>query len=119
MDMLGFTDSHTIPEGLHLSYNLQAAQAHLSVDKPTHLAQQEGWRTYDKIFFEHSDTCPSRQFRQRSDKGLECGPMATPVKMAVCCYVMDKDKNLMLTKRPEHLKIFPNVWVLPGGIVEP
>jgi len=24
----------------------------------------------------------------------------------------------MITKRPEHLKIFPNVWVLPGGIVE-
>ena len=24
----------------------------------------------------------------------------------------------MLTKRPDHLKIFPSVWVLPGGIVE-
>ena len=38
--------------------------------------------------------------------------------MAVCAYIMDRNKNLMLTKRPEHLKIFPNVWVLPGGIVE-
>jgi 8-oxo-dGTP pyrophosphatase MutT (NUDIX family) len=45
--------------------------------------------------------------------------MQTPVKMAVCCYVMDKDKNLLVTKRPDHLKIFPSVWVLPGGIVEP
>ncbi len=38
--------------------------------------------------------------------------------MAVCCYIMDKNNNLLLTKRPDHLKIFPSVWVLPGGIVE-
>jgi isopentenyldiphosphate isomerase len=38
--------------------------------------------------------------------------------MAVCAYIMDRNNNLMITKRPEHLKIFPNVWVLPGGIVE-
>lgn len=38
--------------------------------------------------------------------------------MAVCCYIMDKNKNLLLTKRPDSLKIFPNVWVLPGGMVE-
>ena len=24
----------------------------------------------------------------------------------------------MITKRPDHLKIFPNVWVLPGVMVE-
>lgn len=38
--------------------------------------------------------------------------------MAVCCYILDKNKNLLITKRPDHLKIFPNVWVLPGGMVE-
>ena len=38
--------------------------------------------------------------------------------MAVCCYILDKNKNLLITKRPDHLKIFPNVWVLPGGIVD-
>ena len=38
--------------------------------------------------------------------------------MAVCCYIMDKHKNLIVTKRPDHLKIFPSVWVLPGGLVE-
>ena len=40
------------------------------------------------------------------------------MKVAVCCFILDKDKNLMITKRPQHLKIFPNVWVLPGGLVE-
>ena len=40
------------------------------------------------------------------------------MKMAVCCYIMDRNKNLLVTKRPEFIKIFPNVWVLPGGLVE-
>lgn len=38
--------------------------------------------------------------------------------MAVCAYILDKNDNLLLTKRPDWLKIFPNVWVMPGGIVE-
>ena len=76
------------------------------------------WQTFDKIFFEHSDTCPSRKFRIRADEGKECDPMKTNVKMAVCSYILDKNKNLLLTKRPDWLKIFPNVWVLPGGVVE-
>lgn len=41
-----------------------------------------------------------------------------PVKLAVCCYIMDKSNRLLLTKRPVNLKIFPNRWVLPGGIVD-
>jgi 8-oxo-dGTP pyrophosphatase MutT (NUDIX family) len=44
--------------------------------------------------------------------------MESPIKIAVCCFILDKNKNLMITKRPQHLKIFPNVWVLPGGLVE-
>lgn len=37
--------------------------------------------------------------------------------MAVCCYIMDKDHNLLIGKRPDFQKIFPDVWVLQGGIV--
>ncbi len=44
--------------------------------------------------------------------------MTQTIKMAVCCYILDKNNNLLITKRPDHLKIFPNVWVLPGGMVE-
>ena len=40
------------------------------------------------------------------------------MKLAVCSYILDKNNNLLLTKRPDWLKIFPNVWVLPGGVVE-
>ena len=39
------------------------------------------------------------------------------VKLAVSCFIMDISDNLLLLKRPEFLKVFPNRWVLPGGIV--
>ena len=45
-------------------------------------------------------------------------PLTQTVKMAVCCYILDKNKNLLITKRPDHLKKFPIVWVLPGGMVD-
>lgn len=115
LDQLNHRDKHVLPEGLHLSYNRMKGLTHLSHDKP---ALGEDWMTYDKIPFEHSDTCPSRIYRERAETGQEVQPMDQQVKMAVCCYVMDKNKNVMLTKRPDHLKIFPSVWVMPGGMVE-
>ena len=39
--------------------------------------------------------------------------------MAACAYVMDKDDNILLTRRPSSLRIFPQAWVLPGGVVDP
>ena len=116
MDQLGRKSDLCVKEGLYLSYNRSAGKVDISLDQPKF--EEQGWKTYDKLFFEHSDTCPSKHFRERQEKGLPVAPLTTPVKMAVCCYVLDKHKNLMLTKRPDHLKIFPSVWVLPGGIVE-
>ncbi len=40
------------------------------------------------------------------------------VKMAVCAYVIDDSRNILITRRPSTLRIFPQAWVLPGGIVE-
>jgi len=38
--------------------------------------------------------------------------------MAACAYVLDRDNKLLLTRRPSSLRIFPQAWVLPGGIIE-
>ncbi len=112
LDQMGHREKHN--KGLYFAYNQQDAHVHLSEDSMT----GNGWRSYGKMVFEHSDTCPSRKFRHRQEQGLPCDPLESQVKVAVCCFILDKDKNLMLTKRPQHLKIFPNVWVLPGGLVE-
>lgn len=38
--------------------------------------------------------------------------------MATCCFLTDKEGNILITKRPDHLRIFPRVWTLPGGITD-
>lgn len=84
----------------------------------------DGWKHYGNIPFEHSDTCPARHFRiiteemSEEEKKEKVIYSENLVKLAVCGYVLDKNDNLMLTKRPKWLKIFPNRWVLPGGIVD-
>ena len=114
-DVMNLKEQNYIKPGVHLSYNREKGIVNLSEERPSF---GEEWHTYDKLFFEHSDTCPSRLYRKRTEAGLPVQPFTQSVKMAVCCYILDKNKNLLITKRPDHLKIFPNVWVLPGGMVD-
>lgn len=76
------------------------------------------WKTYRDIYFEHSDSCPSRRNRiVHAEKNEEMPVRESNIEMAVCSYVMDKDDNLLITKRPGWLQIFPQAWVMPGGSV--
>ena len=105
-----------------LSYNIDEGFCHLN-HKPHPDAikdvNSQKWRIYENLFFEHSDTCPSRKNRLHSESLNQKFPIAEfPIKLAVCSYLLDKDLNLLLTKRPSTLSIFPQAWVLPGGIVD-
>eukprot|EP00347_Sterkiella_histriomuscorum_P013741 403363543 len=83
------------------------------------LQVQKEWITYRDLYFEHSDTCPSRRNRIHHAKINEPKKLSERfIKMAVCAYIMDKDNNLLITRRPSWLSIFPQAWVLPGGIVD-
>jgi 8-oxo-dGTP pyrophosphatase MutT (NUDIX family) len=75
---------------------------------------------YRNLHFEHSDTCPSRRNREIAEKvGQEPKISKKTLKMATCAYIMDRDDNILITRRPSSLRIFPYAWVLPGGIVDP
>ena len=118
---MGFPDVEELLDQVSLNYNKTEAIAHLTLDSPSRFSKLPGWKVYTKLPFEHSDTCPSRLFDrnlQSDEERREALKNSSNAKMAVCCYIMDKNNNLMLTKRPSHLKIFPNVWVMPGGIVD-
>mmetsp|Transcript_25061 Transcript_25061/g.38896 ORF Transcript_25061/g.38896 Transcript_25061/m.38896 type:complete len:144 (-) Transcript_25061:209-640(-) len=39
-------------------------------------------------------------------------------KVAVCMAILDSEDKLLLTRRPIHMRNFPNAWVMPGGHVE-
>ena len=32
--------------------------------------------------------------------------------------ILDEDDKILLTKRPQHMRKFPNAWVMPGGHLE-
>ena len=44
--------------------------------------------------------------------------MFKPIEIAVCGLILDKDNNILLTKRSKNL-IYSGAWVCPGGRVEP
>ena len=63
---------------------------------------------YKNLYFEHSDTCPSRRNREKAEEeGEEPKISMKTLKMATCAYIMDKDDNILLTRRPSSLRIFP------------
>ncbi len=65
---MNYKQTHVIEKGLNLSYNRVEGLAHLSPERPDYL--NDNWQTFNKIPFEHSDTCPSRLYRQREEDGL-------------------------------------------------
>lgn len=88
-----------------LNYNRKDGQ--ISIDyEPIHDAD---WITYRNVHFEHSDTCPSRRNRLVHEK-LGQDPKISKdryMRMAVCCYILDKTGHLLLTRRPSWLTNFP------------
>lgn len=75
------------------------------------------WKIYEDLPLEHSDTCPSRQYIQKlKADGKDFMPGENKVKMASCCFILDRDDNLLITRRPSYLEIFPKAWVYPGGL---
>jgi 8-oxo-dGTP pyrophosphatase MutT (NUDIX family) len=40
------------------------------------------------------------------------------IKVATCAYIMDREDKVLITRRPSSLRIFPQAWVLPGGLIE-
>ena len=80
---------------------------------------QKDLRVYKDIYFEHSDSCPARKNRVVHEESNQEVPILNrTVKMAMCTYIMDKDNHILLTKRPSWLSIFPQAWVLPGGLLD-
>ena len=103
-----------------LTYNRRSGQVDLSIGPDNKESVNEDLIVYKNLHFEHSDTCPSRRNREKAEEeGGEPKISKKTLKMAACAYVMDKDDNILLTRRPSSLRIFPQAWVLPGGIVDP
>jgi len=92
---------------------------------PNHLAEKcvlKG-KSYVSVPLGRPFTCPLKGLG--SFKALELSNSAPiellerGVTVASCVLLESSDHKILITKRMGSLKSFPNVWVPPGGVVEP
>jgi hypothetical protein len=78
------------------------------MEEPFEKLSIENSKVYKNLYFEHSDTCPSRRNRLVAmAKRDEPKVSSKLVKVAACAYVMDRDDKILITRRPSSLRIFP------------
>ncbi|EGC36485.1 hypothetical protein DICPUDRAFT_97569 [Dictyostelium purpureum] len=76
-----------------------------------------------KVIIAHAKSCPFHELEISNSiihKDLQIEKqLYPPVKVGVGVLVEDSDnQRILITKRAETLRIFPGVWVLPGGHME-
>ncbi|CAH3023569.1 unnamed protein product, partial [Porites evermanni] len=66
----------------------------------------------------HPGRCPCRFLTSSDIANIPDRERSQGVKVAVTVLLQSSDGRVLLTRRPEHMRTFPNVWVPPGGHVE-
>lgn len=66
----------------------------------------------------HPGRCPCRFLTSSDIANIPDRERSQGVKVAVAVLLQSSDGRVLLTRRPEHMRTFPNVWVPPGGHVE-
>jgi len=67
----------------------------------------------------HPGGCPCRFLTATDIASIPASERNQGVKVAVAVLLQTSDGRVLLTRRPEHMRTFPSVWVPPGGHVEP
>ncbi|KAL9973574.1 hypothetical protein ACROYT_G020047 [Oculina patagonica] len=67
----------------------------------------------------HPTGCPCRFLTASDIANIPEGERCHGVKVAVAVLLQSSDGHVLLTRRAEHMRTFPCVWVPPGGHVEP
>ncbi|EFA81789.1 NUDIX hydrolase family protein [Heterostelium album PN500] len=90
--------------------------------EPVRLTSDHQIETYTTLFA-HPKSCPfSTLLRSNSDKHKQLQQNITlsshTIKVGVSILIEDVFGRVFLTKRAKSMRIFPSVWVLPGGHME-
>lgn len=59
----------------------------------------------------HAPNCPLKEFQ--SSKHIN-----KQISLGAASLILSNDGHILLTRRPKHLRLFPGIWVPPGGHVE-
>ncbi|XP_054638310.1 nucleoside diphosphate-linked moiety X motif 17 isoform X4 [Dunckerocampus dactyliophorus] len=74
-----------------------------------------------KCLFDHQRApfCPIKHLSVKEAASISLDIQQRGVDVGVAIILQTADKRVLLTRRAKQLRIFPNVWVPPGGHLEP
>ncbi|XP_061462886.1 nucleoside diphosphate-linked moiety X motif 17 isoform X2 [Rhineura floridana] len=73
----------------------------------------------NRVLLQRPSFCPIKHL---SEAQVACLPLETRergVDVGVAILLQSANQKVLLTRRSKHLNIFPNIWVPPGGHIEP
>ncbi|XP_073178737.1 nucleoside diphosphate-linked moiety X motif 17 isoform X3 [Lepidochelys kempii] len=70
-------------------------------------------------FLQRPSFCPIKHLEERQAAALPEALRGRGVDVGVAVVLQSVDRRVLLTRRAKNLSIFPNIWVPPGGHMEP
>ena len=68
---------------------------------------------------QHFTACPMRHLTENQKSKIPQNILDRNIGAAVSILLESSDKKVLLTRRPSHMRTFPNIWVPPGGSIDP
>nr|XP_033781332.1 nucleoside diphosphate-linked moiety X motif 17 isoform X4 [Geotrypetes seraphini] len=72
-----------------------------------------------RVLLQRPSFCPIKNFPEEQTSTLPHGVLDRGVDVGVAVILQSIDTKVLLTRRAANLHTFPNVWVPPGGHIEP
>lgn len=73
---------------------------------------------YETVMLHHSPMCPFRELHDNGTTTLTQPPKIMGINVGVTVLLESSDSRVLLTQRSDNMRIFPRVWVPPGGHLE-
>ncbi|XP_070541749.1 nucleoside diphosphate-linked moiety X motif 17-like [Ptychodera flava] len=72
----------------------------------------------DQVCLKRPSFCPIHCINQEDVQSISDDILQRGVDVGVVTLLKSRDRRVLLTRRAKHLRIFPGIWVPPGGHVE-
>lgn len=79
------------------------------------LSRNEENTSKNSVILRHPPFCPMLHLSQELKDKFNNEPPYSGISVAVAVILESSDTKVLLTRRPPHMRTFPNVWVPPGG----
>ncbi|KAM4690704.1 nucleoside diphosphate-linked moiety X motif 17 isoform 2-T2 [Rhinophrynus dorsalis] len=105
--------------GLYSPENEDKAIVHCGLDQNQFIISDQQFRGSSKVQLQRPVFCPIKNLSPAQAASIPEGIRSRGVDVGVAVILQSVNKMVLLTRRSKTLNIFPNVWVPPGGHIEP